>query len=241
MFRIAICDDEKTICAQIENMLLEYSKLSFLEMDIEVFLSGEELCRFVEEKHGFDLIYLDIEMDIMNGIEVGNKIRKILKDYKTEIVYVSGKDSYDRQLFDLQPLNFILKPIKSNKVIENFNLAILRAEKSNNTFIYKKKTEVYKIPMKDIIYFEGFGKQVKIITTNNIDTFYRKIYDVLKNVASHQFINIHRSYIINYMHTTIFKYDEVTMSNGVRLPISQSKRKEIKQNISRLESEVSNK
>lgn len=241
MLRIAICDDEKVICTQIEKILLEYSKLNFLEVDIEVFLSGEELCRYIEEKHGFDLIYLDIEMNIMNGIEVGKKIRKQLKDYKTEIVYVSGKDSYDRQLFDLQPLNFISKPIKSNKVIENLNLAISRAEKLNDTFTYKKRTEVYKIPIKDIIYFECIDKQIKIITINHIDIFYGKIKDIFKNVVSHQFIKIHRSYIINYMHTTVFKYDEVTMSNSVSLPISQSKRKEVKQIISRLESEVSNK
>ena len=241
MLRIAICDDEKILCSQIEKILLEYSKLNFLEMDIEVFLSGEELCRYIEEKYGFDLIYLDIEMDIMNGIEVGKKIRKQLKDYKTEIVYVSGKDSYDRQLFDLQPLNFISKPVKSSEVIENLNLAISRAENSNYKFTYKKRSEVYKIPIKDIIYFEGFGKQIKIITINHMDTFYGKIDDVFKNVAGHQFIKNHRSYIINYMHTTVFKYDEVTMSNGVSLPISQSKRKEVKQIISKLESEVSNK
>lgn len=229
MFRIAICDDEYTISSQVERILLKYAKRNFLEIDIEVFSSGEELCRYIEEDHGFDLIYLDIEMKLMNGIEVGKKIRKTLQDHKTEIVYISGKDGYDRQLFDVQPLHFIPKPIKPKVVIEDLNLAMLRAEKLNYIFTYKKGTDTYRMPVKDIIYFESNDKEIKIVTVNHEDNFYGRIHDVYETVANYQFIKIHRSYIINYLHAALFKYDEVIMSNGVQLPISQSKRKEVRE------------
>lgn len=229
MFRIAICDDEYTINSWIEKILLKYAKLNFLEIDIEVFSSGEEIYKYIEEEHGFDLIYLDIEMKLMNGIEVGKKIRKTLQDHKTEIVYISGKDGYDRQLFDVQPLHFIPKPINPKVVIEDLNLAMLKAEKLNNIFTYKKGTETNRILVKDIIYFESNDKEIKIVTVNHEDIFYGKIHEVFETVARYQFIKIHRSYIINYLHTALFKYDEVIMSNGMRLPISQSKRKEVRE------------
>jgi DNA-binding LytR/AlgR family response regulator len=228
MFRIGICDDEYTISSQVENILLKYAKLNYLEIDIEVFSSGEEMCKFIEEEHGFDLIYLDIEMKLMSGIEVGKKIRRTLQDHKTDIVYISGKDGYDRQLFDVQPLHFIPKPIKPEVVIEDLNLAMLRAEILNNMFTYKKGTETYRIPVKDIIYFESNDKEIKIVTLNNEDNFYGKIQDVYETVAKYQFVKIHRSYIVNYLHATLFKYDEVIMTNGVQLPISQAKRKEVR-------------
>ena len=229
MFRIAICDDENIIISQMEKILLEYAKQNFLEIDIEVFSSGEEMYRYIKEEHSFDLIYLDIEMKLMNGIEVGKNIRTILQDHKTEIVYISGKDGYDRQLFDVQPLHFIPKPINPEIVIEDLNLAMIRAEKLSRVFIYKKGTETYKISVKDIIYFESIDKEIKIVTVNHEDIFYGKIYDVFEIVAKYLFIKIHRSYIINYIHTTLFKYNEVIMSNGAKLPISQSKRKEVRE------------
>lgn len=229
MFRIAICDDEQAIGSQIENILLLYSKRDCLEVDITVFYSGEELYKYIESGHGFDLIYLDIEMELMNGLEVGKRIRNTMKDHKTEIVFISGKDGYDRQLFAVQPLHFIPKPINPKMVIEDLNLAMLRADKLGGIFTYKKTIETHKVPIKDIIYFESMDRELRIVTINSEDIFYGTIQQIFESVAKYQFIKIHRSYIVNYIHIAIFKYDEVTMSNGIRLPISQSRKKEVRE------------
>lgn len=229
MFRIAICDDEQAICSQIENILLLYSKRTCLEVDIIVFYSGKELYKYIESGHGFDLIYLDIEMELMNGLEVGKKIRNTMKDHKTEIVYISGKDGYDRQLFDVQPLHFIPKPINPKMIIEDLNLAMLRADKLGGIFTYRKTIETYKVPIKDIIYFESMDRELRIVTINKEDIFYGAIQQIFETVAKYQFIKIHRCHIVNYRHIAIFKYNEVIMSNGMRLPISQSRRKEVRE------------
>lgn len=229
MFRIAICDDEQAIGSQIEKILLLYSKRACLEVDITVFYSGEELYKYIESGHGFDLIYLDIEMELMNGLEVGKRIRNTMKDHKTEIVFISGKDGYDRQLFAVQPLHFIPKPINPKMVIEDLNLAMLRADKLGGIFTYKKTIETHKVPIKDIIYFESMDRELRIVTINSEDIFYGTIQQIFESVAKYQFIKIHRSYIVNYIHIAIFKYDEVTMSNGIRLPISQSRKKEVRE------------
>lgn len=228
MFRIAICDDEQIIGSKIEKILLDYSQRTGLEVDIIVFYSGEELYKYMEMEHVFDLIYLDIEMDFMDGLEVGKKIRNTMQNHKIEIVYISGKDGYDRQLFDVQPMHFIPKPIDPNKVIEDLNLAIIRADKQGGIFSYKKANESYKIPIKDILYFESLGREIRIVTVNSEDIFYGVMQETFDTVKKYQFIKIHRSYIVNYNHISIFRYDEVIMSSGKILPISQGRRKEIK-------------
>lgn len=228
MFGIAICDDEQIIGSQIENILLDYSKRTGLEIDIIVFSSGEELHKYMELSHTFDLIYLDIEMESMNGLEVGKKIRNMMQNHKTDIVYISGKDGYDRQLFDVQPLHFIPKPIDPNKVIEALKLAMIRADKLGGIFTYKKGNELHKVLIKDIIYFESIGRQTRIVTVNSEDIFYGVTKKIFRIVMKYQFVKIHRSYIVNYNHISIFRYEEVIMSNKVILPISQAKRKEIK-------------
>lgn len=228
MFRIAICDDENLITHQIESILTTYKKEKNLKIEISTFSSGNKLIEYIEKNKRFDLIYLDIEMDEMSGIEVARKIREVHLDHKTDLVFISGKDHYDRQLLGLQPLHFIRKPIDEKIVIKDLKLALLREEKLAKNFSYKKTNESYNISLSDILYFESIGRKIRIVTLHSEDDFYGNMKEVLEEVNNTNFIQIHKSYLINYEHTAVFKYEEVEMSNGHILPISQSKRKEIR-------------
>lgn len=228
MISVAICDDEKTICSQLENILLEFSSNAFLKIDVSMFYSGETLLDYLKQGNSFDLIFLDIELGQINGVEVGRQIRKALKDFKSEIVYISGNDGYDRQLFDVQPLHFIPKPIIASIVIDDLKLALERARHINGFFKYQKGYDTYKIPISEIIYFESLNREIKIVTVSGTDTFYGSLEEVLFNVSKHQFLQIHRSYLINYNHANVLRYSEVVMSNGEALPISRTKRQEFR-------------
>ena len=228
MFKIAVCDDEKNICSSIENVILDYQKELCTELEVEVFYSGKELCRAIDNEERFDLIFLDIEMDLLNGIEVGIKIRQEKDDYITKIVFVSGTEQYYRQLFNVQPLNFILKPIDPLKIRENIKLAMKLSNQLDGLFTYKKRQEVYKIDVKDILYFESMDREIRMLTIKGEEKFYGKLEDVLAQVGKYQFMQIHKSYIVSYNQVTQFKYEQVLLANGECLPISQSRRKEIR-------------
>lgn len=79
MINIAICDDDKAICTQIENILLEYAQNVCLKIETSIFYTGETLLDYFNKGNYFDLIFLDIEMEKINGVEVGRKIRKVFK------------------------------------------------------------------------------------------------------------------------------------------------------------------
>lgn len=227
MFKIAICDDDKAVCAQIEHILLDYCDRR-LKLDIEVFYTGESLLAFLTAGNTFDMIYLDIEMGKTSGVEVGRQIRKFLKDYITEIVYISGNDGYDRQLFDVQPLHFIPKPIMDAVVIDDLKLALERSQKMGGFFKYQKGYDFYKILVNNILYFESQNRELKIVTTTGKDTFYGSLENVMLAVSQYRFLQIHRSYLINYYHVAVLRYSEVVMSNGEILPISRAKRQELR-------------
>lgn len=70
--------------------------------------------QFICEGACFDIVFLDIELPKISGIDIGKKIRDEMHDETTKIVYISGKDSYAMGLFDVRPLNFLIKPIKIN-------------------------------------------------------------------------------------------------------------------------------
>jgi len=148
MFNVAICDDDFTVCSRLEEIILSYAKTNCLDIMVESFSSGEEFCNFTQ--NSFDLIYLDIEMDKMSGLDVGHILRKDRKDQKTQIVFISSKNGYDRKLFDVQPMHFIPKPIDEKIVIDDLILALERSEKLNQFFLYNKGAEHIKIDTKDI-------------------------------------------------------------------------------------------
>lgn len=228
MFNIAICDDQVAICSAIENIILEYQELTLQDIQIEVFYSAEKLGVFMEHQHNFDLIFLDIEMKGLNGLELGRKIREEMDNQITQIVYVSGKDSYYRELFEVRPMHFLSKPVEPDKVIKDIELAMKLANRLGGIFSYKKGSDTNKLAIKNIIYFQSVNREIKIVTTTGEEFFYGKLQEVFRQVAKYRFINIHKSYIINYEQVANFKYEEVVMSNSVCLPISQLKRKEVR-------------
>ncbi len=229
LFQIAICDDEQMICSQIEKIILTYFKTTNEKVEVQVFYSGEKLCEFIEKEHSFDLIFLDIELERINGIEVGMKIRKEMDNQTIQIIYISGKDCYDRELFEVRPMHFLPKPLDEGKIIKDVLLAMKLNEKSGGIFTYKKGQETYKIPIKNILYFESIGRQVKIVTTDGEELFYGKLRDVLTEVSTYRFMHIHKSYIVSYAHVITFRYESVIMSNLMQLPISQPRRKAIRE------------
>lgn len=225
MIRIAVCDDAVEICSELERIILDYDK----QLSVEVFYSGENLINYMKDGNSFDLIFLDIEIGKINGVEVGYFIRDELNDHITKIVYISSKNSYDRQLFDVQPINFLSKPLDVKKVIKNIKLATILLEKENKTFSFKLGNEAFRLPIKEIIYFESAGRQIKLISLNEIFYYYGTIDSVAEQLSKSRFIMPHRSYIVNYDNIVSIRKDEIKMCNGDIIPVSRSRGKEVRE------------
>ena len=229
MFKIAVCDDVASVCNELKTMIMDMKNdLICKEITIDTFYSGEALIDNIKEENLYDLIFLDIELGKINGVEVGHIIRKQMEDYVTKIIYISSKDIYDRQLFDVQPLHFLKKPIDSKKIFDDIQLAMKISEKENRNFEFKSFRNTIKVPYRDILYFESRGRKVFLVGTKNNYTFYGNIKD-LEEVLPKFFIHPNRSYFVNYEFVTCFKFEELIMTDGSIIPISRNKRKEIRE------------
>ena len=225
--KIAICDDEQYICSQLESMLEDIIKQLEMDYEIEVFESGESLCKELGRQI-YDLIFLDIELPKNSGIDVGRYIRDVLKNEMVQIVYISGKDGYAMELFEFRPMNFLVKPLEQEKVVSVIKKYRIVTEQKNYMYEYKKRGEYYKIPMSDIMYFENRNRKVILYAKDSVDEFYDSIENIYEKVKDQDFLLIHKSIIVNYRYVKKMDYKEVTMINGTRLSISQSKRPEVK-------------
>lgn len=161
MYRIAICDDNIMVCSEIERYLQEYAKEESLnDIETEVFLSGEELCRVIQsDSNAFHMIFLDIELGGMNGISVGNILREEIKNEITQVVFISYSQDYAMQLFKIRPMDFLLKPITYKKVYDVMQIYRKLFPDKKLFFEYKWGKNIYQIDQNKIIYIKCEGKK----------------------------------------------------------------------------------
>ena len=229
MLRIAICDDENSICNQLEEILEGLEKKFSKELQIDIFYSGEELCSYLSQDNHYDIIFLDIELKEMNGVEVGQVIRDKMLNETTQIIYISGKETYAMELFKVRPLDFIIKPFNYNKIQEVLEIALRIIQRDEKVFQYKVGHTTYNLPIRDIIYFESKNREVIIHTINGSEVFYGRLKNIYEDLNQFKFIHIHKSYLVNYNHIIKLEYHQVNMSNKVILPISQANRKKVRE------------
>lgn len=230
MYHIGICDDGKNVCTSIENMLFKCAGEQNIRIDTNVWYTGEGLKSYLEAGSHLDILFLDIELFRMTGIEVGNYIRNQLDDMGMQIVYISGKPSYARQLFKTQPLDFLVKPISQKQINDTVEMAVRIIKKKEERFWFRQGKEHYYVAMGDIAYLESEGRKIKVVTPKAVYEFYGRLKDAAKQL-SEDFIVIHQSYIVNREHIFRYTYEMVELTDGTILSISPANRKPVRERI----------
>ncbi|MDE6209782.1 MAG: LytTR family DNA-binding domain-containing protein [Lachnospiraceae bacterium] len=228
MLNIAICDDDLIFASRIETILLEISRYRLIEMDIEVYSDGSELWKDVFSGKVFDLLYLDIEMVQLNGIDVAKRIRE--NNTSVIIIYISNYDNYFIELFEVEPFRFIKKPVDEKIFLSYFDKAYERIIQDEAYFEYKFNKIPHKILTKDIIYFESSGRLIKVLDTNGEGKFYGKLNILERQLQSGKisFLRIHQSYLVNYCFIKEISFSKVVLMDGTELQISEDRQKAIR-------------
>lgn len=234
MYNIGICDDGENICTSIENMLFQYAEKKKVQVEVQVWYTGEGLKGYLEQGNHLDILFLDIELFKMTGIEVGSYIRNVLDNMGLQIIYISGKASYALQLFKTQPMDFLVKPILQEHIDHAMDVAIKIIKKRKEKFEFRQGKDYYYIAMGDIVYLESKGKKIKIMTPQGTYEIYGRLKDVVKGL-SEDFIMIHQSYVINKEYVLRYTYEMVELVNGTILTISKVNRKQVRERLLREE------
>lgn len=230
---IAICDDQLDICGQLELLVEKILKNKKVKYNIDVYSSGIELCKEMSETE-YQLVFLDVEMPEKNGVEIGRYIREKLKNEKIQIAYISSKEESAMSLFELRPINFLIKPLRMEQIEKVIDKYIVVSEIHNYFFEWQKGKEHYKIPMDKINYFEISGRKIYMLAENMQDEFYGSIEEINDRLNKEKFLFIHKSTIVNYDYVKKISYEQVEMVDGRVFSISQSRRKSIKKQLEKI-------
>lgn len=220
--RIAICDDEQNYRNLITKYIRFYFQEHLLDLEYDEFSSGEEL---LLSNKKFDMVFLDIEMNELNGIQTAKELNK--RNKNTIIFIITAYQKYLDDAMDLNVFRYIDKPIKSDRLYNGLDKAIDLI--NNNEITFKTRNDgIITIHKNDIIYVEVKRKTVYV---NTFEKQYiaREKMEFFKNSLNASYFAIpHISYVINFNFVKKFQRDKIQLKSGQIISIAPKKQTEIK-------------
>lgn len=221
---IAIVDDEADFRQQLRDFLARFfqENRQYAEgFSIEAFQSGEELLKDYTPR--FTVIFLDIDMAEVNGMEAARRIREV--DETTAIIFITRMARYALQGYSVAALDFILKPIDYFAFSFKLKKALARLEIEKPKLIqFNQNGELHYVNIKDILYVEVFNHYCELHTKKKSYRVWGSLKEIEKQIGDGAFSLCNRCYLVNLHYVTGIEKNEVVMG-GIRLGIGRYKRK----------------
>lgn len=217
MIRIAIVDDEKLIREHIKTLI----KNKQVECLIDTYSAGEELLR---TDKCYDMVFLDIQMEGINGIETARVLRQKTED--AVLIFITGVKEYVLDAFDVAAFHYLIKPIDEQKFADVFKRAVLEVGKKkqqvNGQLFVKTRYRNVTLAQNDVLYIESRGKKVEIHTKTDVIDAYAGIGELEKQLKQN-FYRCHRGYLVNLAFIMEYSNDSITLNNGECIILAKEK------------------
>ncbi|MBD5462471.1 MAG: response regulator transcription factor [Lachnospiraceae bacterium] len=227
MLRIGICDDQTqardALRFGLEKVLREES-----EQIVYEFSTGASAVRWLKKHPGeIDLLFLDVEMEGINGMEAAAQIRQFNKEIC--LVFVTGYTDYVFDGYKVNALDYVIKPATAQRLTDV--LKRVREQISDGhdkTFSFKNPEGTYRLPLSDISYFYSDKRKVNVVCTSSVGAHTYSFYGKLDEVEAQlygAFVRIHQRYLVNPVHVMRIGGENIT-TDGVCLPMSRALKEE---------------
>ncbi len=225
--KIAICDDEKQFIKKIEKCISKYMMNRDIAFEIDKFSSGEQFLQLGIDMDKYALVFMDINMSELNGIDTAKKIRECTE--KVYIVFVTAYIDYALEGYEAEPIRYILK----NNV--NFEAAIHESmdavmKKIHYSTVQKEfdfREGKVTISLNQLMYIESklHILEFHINEKGNVKTYtmYGTLNEKAKDLIDFSFLRIHQSYLVNMRYIKSLERYKILLSNGQSLNVPKAK------------------
>ena len=227
MLLLAIVDDDQNDSAALSALVAEYFRQNGKSYMFRVFHTPLDFIRSMEN---YDIVFMDIRMDKLDGLEVARIMRKI--NANCALIFVTHMAQLAIKGYEVDALDFIVKPADQFSINYVLDKAISRLENTSSTLIAIKTSDgIISLSSNDIIYVEVFDHNLVYHTTKGVYDVRGRLSDVIKKLDSKRFIMCNRSFVVNLRYVSSACNDYLII-DGTKISISKSHRKEIMQHFS---------
>ena len=225
---IAICEDNIEELNIINEYIEQWPKNNNIKVKIDKYQSSESFLFEWTDYNKYDIVFFDIKMKKVSGIELSNLVRE--KNKVVDIVFVTGMIEYALHGYKVSAMQYLLKPIKQDDIYSCLNKVLERidsTDESSKFMIIKTPKKSMKLNYDEIYYFEMFSPNIVIHTIKEEIALRKKISEIEKELKSSSFIRCHRSYIVNLKYVKSISKKTIILENEVSIPLSRNKYKEV--------------
>lgn len=241
MFRIAICEEESCFREQLKEIISEFMLQKGLTFEIDTYSSGEKFIALGIEIFRYTIVFLDIDMDPIDGIMTAKKIREVSKE--TFIIFVTEYMDYVLEGYKVDAIRYLLKGSSNFKsaMDECINAVI---EKLNYTIAIKKfdfNEGVREISLERLLYIESRLHKLEFHVMEDsmtIYTMYETLNQLDNELAGDFFVRIHQSYLVNLKYIKSIVRYKAELTNGIELSIPKVRYTYVKDKFTAYQSEM---
>ena len=227
--RIAICEDNADDAAEVQFYLKRHFERGGFIGEINIYDSGEDLLSAFSPGV-FDVVFLDIYLSRMNGVEAARIIRA--RDPDCVLVFITANPGHMPESFALRAASYVVKPI----TCEQMDTALLQCKKvfMKNARYIELKTggQNIKIPLPKVLYVGTLNKAASVFTEEGVVKTYTPIDEIERQLGGKPFLRCHRAFIVNMLHIKDMLENNFLMRDGAMVPIRKNGMKNIRRAVS---------
>ena len=230
MMKVAACDDDRMALVELDRYLKQYSKEYDCEIECDVFTNPLELVAQIEKGNSYDVIFLDIIMQGINGIQCARDIRTY--DDCVKIIFLTCSNDFAEESYAVKAYYYLLKPIKKeNLFVLLQQLAGELAVKKEDVLLVKCKGGVVKIFLSKLECCEMINRKIILYMADG------KEYECSMSISDLEqklkpfgmFLRVHRSFLVNMDYIQTLTVENIVMSSDIKIPVPRGKYMQIKQ------------
>ena len=220
--RLAVCDDESSQRLILIDAISKHGTLGD-DVSVDEFPDGSSLVGS-HRKLPYDIIFLDIQMPVMDGLKAAQCIRR--EDRSAIIVFITNYQQYVLQTFKIEAFDYLLKPIASNQVCEVLERALRKHQSLHCKAKFNNKGDAIVLDVNDIAFIESYGRRITLGTRERKFECSGNLNEFEKQLKPYGFCRCHQGFLVNMSFIEGIDGTSFLVSNGRHVPVSVRRRQE---------------
>lgn len=218
--RVAIAEDETKLHDYYGKMVEAWGSSRKIRSVITFVESAEEYLFKYDRQNVFDIIFLDVCMKGMNGMELAHEIRK--SDRHVQIVFLTGKSEYVFEGYEIGAVRYLLKPVKEDELAKALDACMEKLEGSREDYLTMKyQGENLRLLKSEIILIQVEGHYLKMRTADRVYEWKASLKEMLAKLDPARFVPANRSAVVNLEFVSKITREECILENGEAVPVSR--------------------